>query len=34
MVMQVFAIADSAIGTTEQSGDKVLLGNYCLTYAN
>jgi len=34
MVLQVFAIADTAIGTTEKYGDKVLLGNYCLTYAN
>jgi hypothetical protein len=34
MVMQVFAIADSPIGTTEKYGDKVLLGNYCLSYAN
>ena len=34
MVMQVFAIADTAIPTTEQYGDKVLLGNYCLSYAN
>lgn len=34
MVMQVFAISDTAIGSTEKYGDKVLLGNYCLTYAN
>jgi hypothetical protein len=34
MVLQVFAIADTAIGTTEKYGDKVLLGNYCLSYAN
>jgi hypothetical protein len=34
MVPQVFAIADTAIGTTEKYGGKVLLGNYCLSYAN
>ncbi|MEO6115303.1 MAG: hypothetical protein ABIP33_02870 [Pseudolysinimonas sp.] len=34
MVLQVFTIADTAIGTTEKYGDKVLLGNYCLSYAN
>jgi hypothetical protein len=34
MVLQVFAIADTAIGTTEKYGNKVLLGNYCLSYAN
>lgn len=34
MVLQVFTIADTAIGTTEKYGAKVLLGNYCLSYAN
>jgi hypothetical protein len=34
VVAQIFAIHDGAVGDAETYGDKLLLGNYCLTYAN
>lgn len=34
VVAEVFAIDDTAVGDTRLYGDKVLLGNYCITYAN
>ena len=34
VVVEVFAISDSKIEGTQQYGDKLLLGNYCMTYAN
>jgi hypothetical protein len=34
VVAQIFAIHDGVVGDAETYGDKLLLGNYCLTYAN
>ena len=34
VVVEVFAISDAKIEGTQQYGDKLLLGNYCMTYAN
>jgi hypothetical protein len=34
IVAQIFAISDVAVGNAETYGDKLLLGNYCLTYGN
>ena len=34
VVAQIFAINDGPVGNAETYGDKLLLGNYCLTYAN
>ncbi len=34
IVAQIFAIADQPVGDAEVYGSKVLLGNYCITYAN
>ena len=34
VVAQIFAIHDGAVGDAETYGDKLLLGNYCLTYGN
>jgi len=34
VVAQIFAISDQAVGDAEIFGDKLLLGNYCITYSN
>ena len=34
MVAEVFAISDATVGDAEPYGAKLLLGNYCITYAN
>ncbi|MEO7348283.1 MAG: hypothetical protein ABIW32_00205 [Terrimesophilobacter sp.] len=34
VVAEIFAISDAKIDGTQQYGDKLLLGNYCITYAN
>ncbi len=34
VVAEVFAISAATVGDAEPYGDKLLLGNFCLTYAN
>jgi hypothetical protein len=34
VVAEVFAISDATVGDAQQYGAKLLLGNYCMTYAN
>lgn len=34
VVAEIFAISDATVGDAEPYGDKLLLGNYCVTYAN
>lgn len=34
VVAEIFAISDAKIDGTQQYGNKLLLGNYCITYAN
>ncbi len=34
IVVEVFAISDATVGDAVPYGDKLLLGNYCMTYAN
>ncbi|WP_309617255.1 hypothetical protein [Salinibacterium sp.] len=34
MIAEIFAISDATVGDTQPYGDKLLLGNYCMTYAN
>ena len=34
VVAEVFAISDATVGDAQPYGDKLLLGNYCMTYAN
>ena len=34
VVAEVFAISGATVGDAQPYGDKLLLGNYCLTYAN
>ena len=34
VVGEIFAISDATVGDAKPYGDKLLLGNYCLTYAN
>lgn len=34
IVAEIFAISDATVGDAQPYGDKLLLGNYCMTYAN
>lgn len=34
IVAEIYAISDATVGDAQPYGDKLLLGNYCLTYAN
>jgi hypothetical protein len=34
IVAEFFAISDATVGDAQPYGDKLLLGNYCMTYAN
>ena len=34
VVAEFFAISDATVGDAQPYGDKLLLGNYCLTYGN
>lgn len=34
VIAEIFAISDATVGDAEPYGDKLLLGNYCITYAN
>lgn len=34
VVAEIFAISGATVGDAQPYGDKLLLGNYCLTYAN
>jgi hypothetical protein len=34
VVAEIFAISGATVGDAEPYGDKLLLGNYCVTYAN
>lgn len=34
VVAEIFAISGDTVGDAQPYGDKLLLGNYCLTYAN
>ena len=34
VVAEIFAISDATVGDAEPYGAKLLLGNYCITYAN
>jgi hypothetical protein len=34
VVAEIFAISDATVGDAVKYGDKLLLGNYCITYAN